>query len=200
MQLLYAIVKTRLMKIEIRLLALAVIPNLTAFLLYKQAASQPGGTGALMVYLLFMLPAIWLITLIIGFIVYRKRRSIWFNKSHLFTTIILIFFATPIPFLYFLKGGFSDKPYIPIPIVRNPPFKVETNTDTIGKYQHKFERFIYSAFHDSLKSYWIADTAELRRLGESAYKKDSIWTYYDTSGKVVKVEYYKNGKLIKASY
>ena len=136
------------MKSSKTLIIIAFSANLLSIISYLNAADQPGGTGALMGFLIWTFPTIWIITFALTVTLCLANKS-WFKLEYLRWTLITLPFCTPIPFAFLLlitsigENKISNYNYTPA------PYQVETNFDTIGKFQIKYSRFIYSAFHDS---------------------------------------------------
>jgi hypothetical protein len=93
------------MKVDFKLLILALVPNCLSFLFYRWALSQPGSSGALLGFIVGVLPIIWITTIIVAYIQSRRGYLIWFQKSYILTSTILLILITPIPFIYLLQKG-----------------------------------------------------------------------------------------------
>jgi hypothetical protein len=72
---------------------IAVIYLLINLLFYLHASTLNGGES--MGYI-FIFPCFWLITIVSVLILAIKNRKIWFRKNQLVSTIIALFFCTPI--------------------------------------------------------------------------------------------------------
>ena len=137
-----------------------------------------------MIYLLIF-PIFWIISIIILVILALKNKSNWFNVNYKITTIISLFFCTPILFL-----GFR---YI------NRPDSYRDSTGYISKngYTIKYENWIY---YDNgsrkIIKYWKAVEKDCNDCDSTHFKKDSTWIYFNKKKDTVKIEVYKNGKLI----
>jgi hypothetical protein len=138
-------------------------------------------------YVLIVFPIFWgfsLIVLISLLIAYRKT-----NKQTI--DWILIGLCTPIPTLLI---GFLLSIN---PLRENTGMTYEYNKDY---HRHREVRIEYSnqkpkrlEFYTSFDT--ISDSVAFPATDK--WLKDSVWIYYDKSGKVIKTERYMNDKLIK---
>jgi hypothetical protein len=155
------------MRINKTLSLIAVIYLLINLLFFLHASSLNG--GASMGYI-FVFPAFWVITLVIVFILSIKNRKTWFRKQLLLSTLIAIFFCTPIcislitiivrPSMYLAASGYN------------------------GDYK-TFERWVYySNQKTAITKYWKNNL------------KDSTWIYLNKQGDKTKTELYRNDTLI----
>lgn len=138
-------------------------------------------------YVLIVFPIFWgfsLIVLISLLIAYRKN-----NKQTI--DWILIGLCTPIPTLLI---GFLLSIN---PLRENTGMTYEYNKDY---HRHREVRIEYSNQKPKRLEFYISfDTISdsVAFPVTDKWLKDSVWIYYDRSGKVIKTERYKNDKLIK---
>lgn len=172
------------------LIIIAIIANLLTIGLYNYAASQPGGTGASLAFIVLWMPAVWITTLVLTIILTIKRRQKLFVSGKTQWTVATLLFCTPIP-LYFgyqlthptpetLRSGSSYSP-------KDGKIYKSENWYYTSNYRQKY-----------VDMYFTADSLDEKANGENAFKKDSTWTYFTKTGDTLKVEKYKDGKLISS--
>ncbi|MDQ7947881.1 MAG: hypothetical protein REI78_09465 [Pedobacter sp.] len=169
------------------LVAIALVAHLLTLILYQNAASQPGGTGAGMVFIFLWMPAIWISTLISVLIIGIVKRKRLFSKGQSKWVIITLIFCTPLP-LWIAYGITHPQP----------------DTAATGSMYHPKNGKVYkteywnytSGGNNYVTKYFVADSlAEISR-GEDAFVKDSTWVYFTKTGDTLKIEHYKTGKLV----
>lgn len=79
------------------LMIVSLLANLLTIALYHYAASQPGGTGASLAFIVFWMPAVWMTTMIVTIIITFKQRSKLFGIGKTKWTIATLFLCTPVP-------------------------------------------------------------------------------------------------------
>ncbi|WP_143185698.1 hypothetical protein [Psychroflexus salarius] len=142
--------------------------------------------GRAMIYIIIF-PVFWIATLVtVGILAYRNRKK-WFNKKMRISTIVFLILCTPLSI-----WGFSalTRPEIQLSGTGYNP----TNGITI-----KTETWIYNSGQTAVRKFWKLDKVNSTNSEESEYKKDSIWVYFDKKGDTLKVEKYKNDKLIETT-
>lgn len=169
------------MRIIKPLLFIAIVYNIINLLFWEHISIMKDATS--MIYL-FIYPSYWIITFIVVVILSLKNKSIWFEKKARISTIILIFFCTPI-FFFLIRtintsNSFCDSSgYIPK-----------------KGYTIKYESWTYKNGSRKVIKYWKSDEENCTECDSTHFKKDSTWVYFNDKKDTVKVEVYKNGKLI----
>lgn len=168
------------MKIKRTLLSIAIIYNIINFLFWQHILTMPNATS--MIYIIIF-PVFWIITIIIVTILTFKNKLIWFKKEYKLSTIIGLFFCTPIFFLFVRSI--------------NTPESYRASSSYISKmgYTIKRERWIYNNGEQVIK-YWKSDTENCNTCDTTSFKKDSTWIYFNKKKDTIKIEIYKNGKLV----
>jgi len=170
------------------LIIIAIVANALSIFLYNNAASQPGGTGALLAFIVLWMPAIWLTTMVLTLILAVKQRKTLFAAGTIKWAILILLFCTPIPI------------YLGYQLTHPTPETVRSSSsyDPRDGKVYKTESWYYSADprQKYLDMYFVADSIDERRTGENAFKKDSVWIYFTKTGDTLKVEKYKAGQLI----
>jgi hypothetical protein len=172
------------------LILIAIIANLLTIGLYNYAASQPGGTGASLAFIVLWMPAVWITTIVLTIILTLKRRKKLFVSGTTKWTVTTLLFCTPIP-LYFayqlthptpetLRSGSSYSP-------KDGKIYKSENWYYTPDYRQKY-----------VDMYFVADSLDEKANGEDAFKKDSTWIYFTKTGDTLKIEKYKAGQLISA--
>jgi|TARA_B110000027_G_C16092247_1_gene289025 hypothetical protein len=152
------------------------------FLFTKNAETLNGGRA--MIYI-FIFPLFWIGTLItVGVLAYKKRKK-WFSSELRISTIILLALCSPLSILGF---SYLTKPEIYLSGTGYNP----KNGITI-----KTETWNYNSGKTSVRKFWKINTENYSGYEENEYKKDSIWIYYNKNGDTLKIEKYKNDKLIE---
>ena len=72
-------------------------------MLYIYAASQTGGTETLMLVSLYLMPIVWLTSIITTIVIAIIKKRILLNRQMIKWTTLTILFATPIPLLFLIK-------------------------------------------------------------------------------------------------
>ncbi|MBV4360519.1 hypothetical protein [Pinibacter aurantiacus] len=169
---------------------IAIIANILTIILYDYAASQPGGTGASLAFVVLWMPAVWITTIILTIILALKRRRILFTTGKTKSTILTLLFCTPIP-LYF---GYLFTHPTPESLRSSSSYRPAD-----GKI-FKSESWYYTSNDQQkyVEMYFIADSLDEKKNGENAFKKDSTWTYFTKKGDTLRVEKYNAGQLISS--
>lgn len=171
------------MKVNITATLIAVIYNIINFLFWLHISAMPNATS--MVYV-FIYPCFWIITLIIvGVLAYRNKR-VWFTKAYKASTIIALFFCTPFPFIWF-KAIAAPSTYL-----------VSTGFSTKDGHTIKSEEWVYNTGGLNVIKYWKADEANCNDCDSSHFKPYGVWVYLGKKKDTLRIETYKNGKLISA--
>jgi len=172
------------------LIFIAIIANLVTIILYDYAASQPGGTGASLAFGLLWMPAVWITTIVLALILALKRRKNLFTTGKTRSTVLTLLFCTPIP-LYF---GYLFTHPTPETLSSSSSYR-----SVDGKI-YKSESYYYTSNdrQKCVEMYFVADSLDEKTKGESAFKKDSTWTYFTKTGDTLKVEKYNVGELVSS--
>lgn len=168
------------MKINRTLLSIAIAYNIINFLFWQHILTMPDATS--MIYVIIF-PVFWIITIIIVAILAFKNKAIWFKKNYKLSTIIGLFFCTPM--LFWLVR------------VINTPESYRASSSYASKmgYTIKREKWIYNNGAQVIK-YWKADESNCNDCDSTHFKKDSTWIYLGKKKDTIKIEVYKEGKLI----
>ena len=168
------------MKLNITGTLVAIVYNVINFLFWQHISIMPNATS--MVYI-FIYPCFWIITLIIVAILGFRNKAIWFSKAFRVSTIIALFFCTPVPFLltkaiaapstYCASSGFSTK----------------------DGHTLKYETWVYRTGGVNVIKYWTANEPDCNDCDSTHFKRDSVWVYLDKKKDTTRIETYKNGKL-----
>ena len=174
------------MKKLLPIIIVAVIANAITFSFYCYAAGEPEGSDLSLAFALTV-PAVWVITLITVIIITIRRRKAIFKKGGLFWKLLVLLFGTPIPFLIVF-------------LILSPPFAIYQAQS--GYYPHngytiKNEEWNYPDGKHAVTKYFRLNSEKYERAPESAFKRDSTWVYFDKTGDTTKMEWYKNGRLIR---
>jgi hypothetical protein len=167
------------------LIFIAVTANSLTLILYSYAASQPGGTGIFMYFILFWMPAVWLTSIIATVVIAIIKRKKLFHGQIFKWTLLTMLFATPLPILA-LMYLISSKDYREGTSVNHKDGKVYITETWANR----------SNYIRTLEKHFTADSIQERTYGEKSYKKDSSWIYFESNGDTIKIEYYKNDNLI----
>lgn len=171
------------------LLFIAIIANFLTIILYVYTESQPGGTGMSMYFTLFWMPAVWLtsitLTIVIGII---KRRKL-FNGQITKWTLLTMLFATPIPILA-LSIATATKNYRDSTAIIHKDGKAYITETWTNR----------NSLKRTIEKHYVADSAQDTNYPNQPYVKDSTWIYFNDNGDTLKVEYYRNDKLISTKF
>lgn len=172
------------------LIIIAIIANVLTGALYNYAASQPGGTGASLAFIVLWMPAVWITTIILTIIITLRKRKTLFESSKTKWTIMALLFCTPIPL------------YLIYQLTHPTPETLRSGSSyrsTDGKI-FKSENWYYTPDYRQkyVDMYFIADSLDKKATGENAFKRDSIWIYFTKTGDTLKVEKYMDGQLISS--
>lgn len=169
------------MKINTTATSVAVVYNIINFLFWLHISTMPNATS--MVYM-FIYPCFWVITLIIMGIMGFRNKAIWFSKTYKVSTIIALFFCTPFPFIW-VKAIEAPSTYC-----------VSTGFSTQDGHTIKSEEWVYRTGGLNVIKYWKADESNCNDCDSTHFKKDSTWIYLGKKKDTIKIEVYKEGKLI----
>jgi len=170
------------MKLNKILLIIAVGFLLINLLFYKNAETLNGGRA--MIYIIIY-PLFWIITLITVGILAYKRRNEWYTNELKISTIILLLLCTPLS----IWGFYS--------LIRPEIELSSTGYNPKNGITIKSEWWNYNSGQTAVRKFWKLNTENYGGYDDSEYKKDSIWIYYDKTGDTIKIEKYKNDKLIE---
>lgn len=169
------------MKINRTIALIAIIYNLINFLFLWHIKGMPDATS--MIYLLIY-PCFWIITLVLVTIISIKKRIIWFRQDYRISTIISLFFCTPIFFLIIARAELPES------------YCQSSGYTSKNGYTFKYEEWVYNPNHVQVVKYWKANKENCNSCDTSQFKKDSTWVYFDKKQDTIKTEVYKNGNLI----
>ena len=169
------------MKINKTVLSIAIAYNIINFLFWKHIENMNDATS--MIYL-FILPLFWFISIIFLVILGLKNKLTWFNENYRISTIIILLFCTPIFFLTIRSFNSSD-------IYRDSTGFLSKNGYTI-----KYESWSYNNGSRKVTKYWKVPEINCYECDSTRFKKDSTWIYLNEKKDTIKVEVYKDGKLI----
>ncbi len=174
------------MKKLVPIIVIAVIANAITFSFYNYAAGEPQGSDLSLAFALTV-PAVWIIALITMIIIAIRRRKAIFKKGGRVRTFFVLLFGTPIPFIIVF-------------LILSPPFAIYQAQS--GYYPHngytiKNEEWNYPDGKHAVTKYFKLNSEKYEQAPASAFKRDSTWVYFDKTGDTTKMEWYKNGRLIK---
>ncbi len=98
---------------------------------------------------------------------------LWFKKNIILSTLIALFFCTPISISMIAL------------ILRPATYLASSGIDGRNAYTLKSENWDYYIGGRAILKYWKDD------------KKDSTWVYFNKKGDTIKTETYKNDTLIR---
>ena len=87
------------MKVDVKLLILTVVYTLINLLLLWAMATAQNGNALGVAYLLFFY---WILALFVTLYYTLKYKNTWFSKDYWFSSLVLLFFNTPIPTIYLM--------------------------------------------------------------------------------------------------
>jgi hypothetical protein len=170
------------------LIFLALIANLLTVILYLIYSDSTGGDGRIMFFAVIVMPVLWGLSIITALIISIINRKYLFLKKIVVWTILALVFCTPFP-LAILNNLIHPTPETQISSTGYNPQNGKIFKTEDWQYSENSKKYV--------KKYFIADSTAEATYGEAAFKKDSTWTYLNKTGDIIKVEYYKDGKLIK---
>jgi hypothetical protein len=170
------------MKINRKLFSIAVVYNVINFLFWVHILNMPNATS--MIYML-ILPCFWILTILFAVILSLKNKLVWFQKEYKVSTIISLIFCTPILFLS-VKAISSPESY-----------RASSGCGNKNEFTVKSENWDYNDGGRQVVKYWKAKALDCCECDSLLLKKDSTWIYFDKKGDTMKVESYKDGKLIR---
>jgi hypothetical protein len=143
--------------------------------------------GSSMIYI-FIFPIFWILTILIACFWSYKQKDIWFRKDIKPSSIILLFFCTPIPL--FIFGG----------LLKPETYRAGTGFTTKSGATIKNETWVYNNGKLAIEKYWKINIENYNGNGdEDNFKKDSTWIYIEKNGDTLKTETYKDNQLITTS-
>lgn len=170
------------MKINRKLLSIAIVYNIINFLFWLHISNMSNATS--MIYM-FIFPCFWIATIVFAIILSLKNKAIWFQKEYKVSTIISLFFCTPVLFLSVIVINSSES------------YRASSSCGNENGFTIKRESWDYSDGGRQVEKYWKANELDCCECDSLRFKKDSTWIYFDKKGDTMKVENYKNGKLIR---
>jgi hypothetical protein len=157
------------MKITRTLTVIAIVYLLINLLFYWHATTLNGGTS--IVYI-FIFPFFWAITIILVIVLSIKNRKLWFQKKQLLSTLIALFFCTPVPLS------------LTVLVLRPPYYLAASGSNQENGSTIRFEEWNYYSGKQAITKYWKDE------------QKDSVWVYFDKKGDTISTETYTEDKLI----
>jgi len=113
-----------------------------------------------------------------------RYKAIWFSKAYKVSTIIALFFCTPIPFMWFKA------------IIAPSTYCVSTEFSTRDGHTIKTEEWIYTTGGLNVIKHWKADKPQCNDCDTSAFKPEGVWVYLGKKKDTLLVDTYKDGKMI----
>lgn len=141
--------------------------------------------GGMSIIYLFIYPAFWVITLVVVAIFCIRNRKRWFQRDMLLSTLIAMFFCTPIVLtcIYYL--------------VRPASYITVTGYNPENGYVRKFEDWNYYSGGRAAKKYWKRPDDGASYADDSGFEKDSTWVFFNKNGDTIKTETYRDDRLVK---
>jgi hypothetical protein len=171
------------MKLNKTLFVLALIYNGINFGLMKILTSMNGGSS--MIFLLIY-PLFWILSLVIVGVLTSKLRRLWFNKSYKLSTNVLLVFCSPLVFLV-IVGLHIPRTYCD-----------STGYNSANGHTYKYESWVYfGSLKQQVIKYWVADQEGCNDCDSTYFKRDSTWIYLNPKQDTMKIDIYKDGKLIR---
>lgn len=169
------------------LVIIAAVANLLSFLLFNYAASKPGGSSVAMVFTIIWLPALWLSAILITGIVLAVHRKDLLRKPTLKWALMASFFCTPVPAI--LVSALMNK--------KGELHMCMINTRFENGKTYRTEEWIRTSTGKLFAiKHFVAIDQEKLYMKEKAFKKDSLWAYYDEQGDTLFTERYANDQLM----
>lgn len=169
------------------LVIIAVFANLLSLAVFNYAASQPGGSSAAMVFTIVWLPALWLASILVTGIVLAVHRKDLLRKPALKWALLIAFFCTPVPAIL-VSAWLNKKGELHIGMI---------NTRFEGGKTYRTEEWIRTSTGKLFAiKHFVADAQEAMYRKEKAFKKDSLWAYYNEQGDTLYTERYANDQLM----
>lgn len=169
------------MKINRKLLLIAVVYNSINFLFWLHISNMSNATS--MIYM-FIFPCFWIVTIVFAIIFSLKNNAICCQSEYKVSTMISLFFCTPVLFLSVIAINSSES------------YRASSSCGNENGYTIKRESWNYRGGGRQVVKYWKADEMDCCECDSLRLKKDSIWVYFDKKGDTVKIESYKDGKFI----
>jgi len=173
-----------------KLLIAAVVANLLTIVLFIYASSEPGGSGLTMAFSVIWMPIVWITCLIVTVVLAVRNHKSLFKKKMTMWTLPVLLFCTPVPLdglfllLHYSKIYMASSGYRP------------ANGVTI-----KDEEWCYTSNQKiAVRKFFKLNSEDYTTAGDSLFKKDSVWTYLSSTGDTIKIEHYKNGKLLFTTF
>jgi hypothetical protein len=170
------------MKINRKLLSIAVVYNVVNFLFWLHISNMSNATS--MIYMVIF-PCFWIVTIVFVVMLSLKNKIIWFQREYNVSTIISLFFCTPILFLSFIAINSPES------------YRASSSCGNKNGFTVKRESWNYSDGGRQVVKYWKANELGCCECDSLRLKKDSVWIYFDKKGDTIKVESYDYGKLIE---
>jgi len=169
------------MKINKTVLSIAIVYNVINFMFWQYIKTT---TGASSMIFIFIFPVFWIISILVVTILAFKNKATWFQKGYKASTIVGILVCTPILFWFVIAIQTSES------------YCNSTGYTPQNGYTFKYESWIYRNGSRQVVKYWKADGENCDTCDSSHFKRDSTWVYFNKKKDTVKVEIYKNDKLI----
>jgi hypothetical protein len=164
-----------------RIIYLALAANLLTLVFWFFGLGLPGENLKGWLVFMFALPFIWVTCLILLIVFAYKGRKELFRRQVLKWTIPCILFCTPLPMGIIYFELLLPDTYL-------------AERDSLNNERH--EEWVFRSNNKlAVNKYYLPGNDK-----PSDKNRDSTWTYYNKAGDTVKIEKYKNGKLISTVY
>jgi hypothetical protein len=174
------------MKLSTAWLWIGISANAATIIIYALMATLPSGDGAGMLFVLFVFPGIWLVSIILAIVAFSQltKKN---TEDSAGLRIMASLLCTPVPILVIAFGIDSYQE-------SNRPFY--NSYYDHGRYVQQ-ETWPNKDGFSVISGFRTADSLEWQLHGDSTLCKDSIWVYVGKQDDTVKREYYRNDQLIR---
>ena len=174
------------MKFDLKLVGLTLLYYLINSVIIWMMISGNGNTS--IVYMLIVFPLFWLIYAVILIVLSSIYKGLWFKKSNLIPTILMLFLCTPTILIL-------------VHNVNQPEINRSSSNYSVLREDGtvlKSEEWTYTESGDvAILKYWIKPKEAFDKQDDSFYLKDSVWCYFDKRGDTLKKEIYNEDKLMQ---
>jgi hypothetical protein len=168
------------------LVLVALLANVSTVLFFELSGPISAPTLDELIPKIIWLPIMWLLSMVIAVVVAIRNRKMLFGKSMLKWTLPILLLCTPIT-LSVINELLSQ----------NASIEAETEHIRGPGYVIRQEEWVYA--HGgaiAVTKYYRLNKDDDQGILDDLYKEDSTWTYFDKKGNILKIEKYKDGKLI----